>query len=91
MFERHRYVPGLYDGGTKLDRLARIISSFDSPWPREREREEMGSALESTDVKNKLEDLSGITLKPGENPYNALIETCNDDHVKWFPLPLKRS
>ncbi|KAI0134239.1 RNA ligase/cyclic nucleotide phosphodiesterase [Xylariales sp. AK1849] len=39
----------------------------------------MGSVLESTDVKNKLEDLSGVVLKPGENPYDALIETCNDD------------
>ncbi|KAI1878571.1 hypothetical protein JX265_002748 [Neoarthrinium moseri] len=39
----------------------------------------MGSILESTDVKNKLEDLSGVVLKPGENPYNALIEACNDD------------
>lgn len=39
----------------------------------------MGSVLESTDVKNKLEDLSGVVLKPGDNPYNALIESCNDD------------
>ncbi|KAK9782741.1 putative 60S ribosomal protein L44 [Seiridium cardinale] len=39
----------------------------------------MASVLESTDLKNKLEDLSGVVLKPGENPYNALIETCGDD------------
>ncbi|KAI0434332.1 RNA ligase/cyclic nucleotide phosphodiesterase [Xylaria sp. FL1042] len=39
----------------------------------------MGSVLESTDVKNKLEDLSGVVLKPGENPYNALIEACHGD------------
>ncbi|KAI1814163.1 60S ribosomal protein L44 [Poronia punctata] len=39
----------------------------------------MASTLESTDAKNKLEDLSGVVLKPGENPYNALIETCHDD------------
>ncbi|KAI1336883.1 RNA ligase/cyclic nucleotide phosphodiesterase [Xylariaceae sp. FL0016] len=39
----------------------------------------MGSVLESTDAKNKLEDLSGVVLKPGENPYNALIEACKDD------------
>ncbi|KAI1133440.1 60S ribosomal protein L44 [Nemania abortiva] len=39
----------------------------------------MGSTLELTDVKNKLEDLSGVVLKPGENPYNALIEACHDD------------
>jgi hypothetical protein len=42
----------------------------------------MGSVLESTDAKNKLEDLSGVKLKPGENPYNTLIESCNDDPVE---------
>ncbi|KAI1362703.1 RNA ligase/cyclic nucleotide phosphodiesterase [Xylaria arbuscula] len=39
----------------------------------------MGSVLESTDIKNKLEDLSGVVVKPGENPYNALIEVCRGD------------
>ena len=39
--------------------------------------------MESTDAKNKLEDLSGVQLKPGENPYNALIDACDDDHVKF--------
>ncbi|KAF2973486.1 hypothetical protein GQX73_g208 [Xylaria multiplex] len=39
----------------------------------------MGSILELTDAKNKLEDLSGVKIKPGENPYNALIEACHDD------------
>ncbi|KAI1081090.1 RNA ligase/cyclic nucleotide phosphodiesterase [Whalleya microplaca] len=39
----------------------------------------MGSVLESIDVRNKLEDLSGVVMKSGENPYNALIETCNDE------------
>lgn len=47
----------------------------------------MGSILELTDVKNKLEDLSGVVVKPGENPYNALIEACHDDPVE-SPLPL---
>ncbi|KAI5861202.1 RNA ligase/cyclic nucleotide phosphodiesterase [Durotheca rogersii] len=42
----------------------------------------MGSALESTDVRNKLEDLSGVVPKPGENPYDALIEACDDDPAK---------
>ncbi|KAI0413836.1 RNA ligase/cyclic nucleotide phosphodiesterase [Xylaria grammica] len=37
----------------------------------------MGSVLELTDAKNKLEDLSGVEIKPGENPYNALIEACH--------------
>ncbi|KAH8199521.1 hypothetical protein TruAng_006334 [Truncatella angustata] len=39
----------------------------------------MSSVLESTDLKNKLEDLSGVVIKPGENPYNALIEACGND------------
>ncbi|TPX12201.1 uncharacterized protein E0L32_007087 [Thyridium curvatum] len=39
----------------------------------------MDSKLESTDAKNKLEDLSGVVLKPGENPYHALIDTCHND------------
>ncbi|KAK0660402.1 RNA ligase/cyclic nucleotide phosphodiesterase [Cercophora samala] len=38
---------------------------------------EMASKLESTDVRNKLEDLSGVEIKPGENPYNALIKACH--------------
>lgn len=46
----------------------------------------MGSILENTDAQNKLEDLSGVKLKPGENPYNALINACNDDHVIFNPF-----
>ncbi|KAM0287212.1 hypothetical protein ACHAQH_000526 [Verticillium albo-atrum] len=42
----------------------------------------MGSQLESTDAKNKLEDLSGITILPGQNPYEALIKACDDDHAE---------
>ncbi|KAI0892195.1 RNA ligase/cyclic nucleotide phosphodiesterase [Annulohypoxylon nitens] len=42
----------------------------------------MGSVLESTDIQNKLEDLSGVVIKPGENPYNALIEACDDEPAK---------
>lgn len=48
----------------------------------------MSPALESTDAKNKLEDLSGVKIKPGENPYKALIEACHDDEVRvssWRP------
>ncbi|EHA55256.1 hypothetical protein MCOR27_005664 [Pyricularia oryzae] len=33
--------------------------------------------LVTADSRNKLEDLSGIVLQPGENPYNALIKACN--------------
>ncbi|KAI1389966.1 RNA ligase/cyclic nucleotide phosphodiesterase [Hypoxylon trugodes] len=42
----------------------------------------MASVLESTDIKNKLEDLSGVVLKPGENPYNALIKACDNEPEK---------
>lgn len=42
----------------------------------------MGNRLELTDARNKLEDLSGIVLEPGENPYTALIRTCNDDQAE---------
>jgi hypothetical protein len=42
----------------------------------------MSPTLESTDAKNKLEDLSGVKIRPGENPYKALIETCHDDPVR---------
>ncbi|GKT68349.1 hypothetical protein ColTof4_00772 [Colletotrichum tofieldiae] len=41
----------------------------------------MGSQLVSTDAKNKLEDLSGITILPGQNPYDAFIKACNDNPV----------
>lgn len=43
----------------------------------------MGSELVSTDAKNKLEDLSGITILPGQNPYEAFIKACNDNPVKF--------
>ncbi|KAF5025247.1 hypothetical protein F66182_2713 [Fusarium sp. NRRL 66182] len=39
----------------------------------------MAAQFEGADARNKLEDLSGIQLQPGENPYNALIKTCNDN------------
>ncbi|KAH8878632.1 hypothetical protein GQ53DRAFT_789770 [Thozetella sp. PMI_491] len=40
---------------------------------------EMAPALESTDARNKLEDLSGVVVEPGGNPYQALIAACHDD------------
>lgn len=43
----------------------------------------MSPALESTDAKNKLEDLSGVEYQPGENPYKALIDACEDDSVRF--------
>ena len=42
----------------------------------------MSPTLESTDARNKLEDLSGIKIAPGENPYEALIKACNNDPVR---------
>ncbi|KAI1483021.1 RNA ligase/cyclic nucleotide phosphodiesterase [Daldinia eschscholtzii] len=42
----------------------------------------MSSILQSTEIENKLEDLSGVVIKPGENPYNALIEACDDEPAK---------
>ncbi|KAF5551518.1 ureidoglycolate hydrolase [Fusarium mexicanum] len=39
----------------------------------------MTAQFEAAEARNKLEDLSGIQLEPGENPYNALIKACNDD------------
>lgn len=44
----------------------------------------MVAQLELTDARNKLEDLSGIQLQPGENPYTALIRTCNDNPVSNY-------
>lgn len=45
----------------------------------------MGDDIVPTDVRNKLEDLSGIEIKPGENPYDAFINACNDDPVSSYP------
>jgi hypothetical protein len=41
----------------------------------------MVAQFELVEARNKLEDLSGIQLKSGENPYNALIKACNDEVV----------
>ena len=43
--------------------------------------------IESTDAKNEFEDFSGSKGQPapGENPYNALIATCQDDPVGGGP------
>ncbi|KAL1881428.1 hypothetical protein VTK73DRAFT_3946 [Phialemonium thermophilum] len=42
----------------------------------------MAPVLESTDARNKLDDLSGVQIQPGENPYDALINACKDDPVE---------
>lgn len=49
----------------------------------------MGSTMYSTDANNKLEDLSGIELKPGENPYAAFIKACDDKPVSCYALNTK--
>jgi hypothetical protein len=33
------------------------------------------------DAANKFEDLSGVKIKPGDNPYNALINACDGSPV----------
>jgi hypothetical protein len=33
------------------------------------------------DAGNQFEDLSGIAIKPGENPYDALINACQGSAV----------
>jgi hypothetical protein len=38
------------------------------------------------DARNKLEDLSGIVLKPGENPYSAFLNACNNDPAELQKL-----
>lgn len=43
----------------------------------------MAPELGSVDARNKLEDLSGLVLKPGENPYAAFIDACHDDPVSF--------
>ncbi|KAJ6787410.1 hypothetical protein PWT90_04810 [Aphanocladium album] len=42
----------------------------------------MAAELLSVDARNKLEDLSGILIKPGENPYEVFIKACNDNHAE---------
>ncbi|KAJ2975543.1 hypothetical protein NQ176_g5464 [Zarea fungicola] len=42
----------------------------------------MANHLVSVDARNKLEDLSGIVINPGDNPYKVFIEACNDNHAE---------
>jgi hypothetical protein len=48
----------------------------------------MIARFEAAEARNKLEDLSGIQLEPGENPYNALIKACNNDPVSDLSFEL---
>jgi hypothetical protein len=48
----------------------------------------MVARFEAAEARNKLEDLSGIQLEPGENPYNALIKACNNEPVSGFLFEL---
>ncbi|KAK4154177.1 RNA ligase/cyclic nucleotide phosphodiesterase [Chaetomidium leptoderma] len=40
------------------------------------------SELRLADAGNKFEDLSGVDIKPGENPYDALINACHGSPAK---------
>jgi hypothetical protein len=43
----------------------------------------------SVDARNKFEDLSGVDTASYSNPYDALIEACQNDPVTtlFFPFP----
>jgi len=42
----------------------------------------------SVDATNKFEDLSGVDIRLYANPYDALIEACQDDPVSsTSPFP----
>jgi hypothetical protein len=40
-------------------------------------------ALNLADAGNKFEDLSGVDIKAGDNPYDALINACNGSPVSY--------
>ncbi|KXX80854.1 DNA repair protein RecO [Madurella mycetomatis] len=42
----------------------------------------MSRTVESADGGIKFEDLSGVEIKPGENPYDALIDACHGEPAK---------
>lgn len=44
----------------------------------------MSSLLRTVDDLNKFEDLSGVDSTAYANPYDALIEACQDDPVRVF-------
>lgn len=39
-------------------------------------------------TENKFEDLSGVAIKEGENPYDALINACQGCPVSLFLSPI---
>jgi hypothetical protein len=41
------------------------------------------SGLTVADAGNKFKDLSGVEIKPGDNPYDALINACQGSAVRW--------
>ncbi|OAQ98042.1 hypothetical protein LLEC1_07945, partial [Akanthomyces lecanii] len=42
----------------------------------------MAAELVSVDARNKLEDLSGIVIQPGQNPYEVFIKACSNNHAE---------
>lgn len=47
----------------------------------------MAPPMETADSRNNFEDLSGVNSAAYENPYDALIEACEDNPVK---IPLSK-
>lgn len=48
------------------------------------------SGLPLADAGDKFEDLSGVEIKPGDNPYDALIQACQDSPVSFIFVLLSR-
>lgn len=48
----------------------------------------LGAGLPLDDAANKFEDLSGVEIKPGDNPYDALINACHGSPVSSVFLSL---
>jgi hypothetical protein len=53
-----------------------------------RRESKMGAAsgFPVAEAGNKFEDLSGVEIKPGDNPYDALINACQGSAVGWTPF-----
>jgi hypothetical protein len=46
----------------------------------------MATQLVTADSRNKFEDLSGVDIAAYANPYDALIEACEDNSVSFVLL-----
>jgi len=62
--------------------LANLAFIYHEAEPSTRQSNKMPSTLpDSVDASNKFEDLSGVDIRLHANPYDALIEACQDDPV----------